>query len=471
MASLRLALKASMQEVAALESSGSSCEEEYEFSWQASACSSSSSSSVEDCEFFGEQMLLPDRIATTPIDADNGGSSDVFPGLAQPNIPFVLPFTIRLRLNGRLLPKAIQTNKTNLFTKKARISKNNKKGLSSPATKRVAALKLTPAAEPRNILRELPEGSIPGHQNDFLKDLNGEPRGVFLTLDGEDIQILNLLCSAYREAESKLGQVQNYTKNLLHYNLKSPGFPTVPGSDDRELFTEFDPDYVLQIETLFSLKIHNALSDMGYCSDDQSIQMFLSFLKTLRTEVQPPHIDFQWEDINPADFKARHPRSYRNNYKEWVPFIALFPLTKDGMTIQVWHARDNKHNQPACPADETGVVVDIPFGTVLLLRADVVHAGGFLSAVSGNPRGHFYIYKTPRAVQHSYPLSNCYECSVDNQRIPLLAFYKHNAEIEGTQNVRFVRFNLLKQNKKKIVSGEQQTIRENGVQGVLVNSS
>ena len=62
---------------------------------------------------------------------------------------------------------------------------------------------------------------------------------------------------------------------------------------------------------------------------------------------------------------------------------------------------------------------------MLLLRADVVHAGGFATAASGNPRGHCYIYKTPRGAAHSYPLSNCYDVEWKGKTVPLMSYYKH----------------------------------------------
>ena len=58
-------------------------------------------------------------------------------------------------------------------------------------------------------------------------------------------------------------------------------------------------------------------------------------------------------------------------YKESVPFVALFPLSKEGMTVEVWNAR-TKHDAPRCNDDKTGVLVNISYGQILLLRGDVV---------------------------------------------------------------------------------------------------
>jgi len=283
---------------------------------------------------------------------------------------------------------------------------------------------------------EAPSLSNSENGHSFLKDVNGDPRGVFVTLVGAEQDVLRMLRGAYKEVDEKrkqLGQVQRYTQNLLHYNLGSPGFPVAPGSEDRELFSSFKPSDVLKMEAMVTLKLRDALMDIGYCAPDQSLQLYLSFLKTLESKVQPPHIDFKWEKISPPDFKKR-PRSFKDNYKEWVPFIALFPLTNDGMTVEVWNAR-TRHDVPQCEEDRKGYLIHIPYGKILLLRADVVHAGAFATSASGNPRGHFYIYKTPRGLQHPYPLANCYEGFIDGVPVNLCDHYKHSSECEQIQSV------------------------------------
>jgi hypothetical protein len=162
------------------------------------------------------------------------------------------------------------------------------------------------------------------------------------------------------------------------------------------------------------------------CTEKQEIQLYLSFMKTLMTNVQEPHIDYKWPDVEPSEFhQNKPPRGFVvGNYKEWVPFIALFPVTTDGMTVEIWNAR-SRHNHPESEHDKKGCLVHIPYGKILLLRADVVHAGGFKTAASGNPRCHFYVYKTPNGVAHSTPLSNSYHIEEDNWRVQLADYYKH----------------------------------------------
>ena len=269
----------------------------------------------------------------------------------------------------------------------------------------------------------------------ILNDTDGKARGAFLSLKRKHRSALLFLQQVYNicEHRKKLRPVQQYTQNLLHYNLQSPGFPVLPGLADHELFSLFPIKHVLEMHAIFDVNIKEQLTSMGYCSKTQNLELHLSFLKTLETKVQPPHIDFQWQNISPKDFH-KTPRSYKGNYKEWVPFIALFPLTQDGMKVEVWNAR-SEHDVPECEEDKTGVVVNIPFGEILLLRADVVHAGGFAPSPSGNPRGHFYIYKTPHGALHSYPLSNSYDAEIRGELHFLHEFYKHCSECAETSTV------------------------------------
>jgi hypothetical protein len=254
---------------------------------------------------------------------------------------------------------------------------------------------------------------------------------VYVTLaEAKEQEVLQMLLHAFNEVEKRqqFGHVQSYTRNLLHRAFGSPGFPVAVGTEGREIFSAFEPNYVKSMEAMIAMKLQKALMEIDYCAQDQSLQLYLSFLKTLESKVQPPHIDFKWEQISPANFKKR-PRSFKDNYKEWVPFIALFPLTNDGMTVEVWNAR-TRHDVLQCEEDQTGHLIHIPYGKILLLRSDVVHAGALATSASGNPRGHFYIYKTPRGLQHPYPLTNCYEGIVDGRKVALSEYYKHCSECE-----------------------------------------
>ena len=189
----------------------------------------------------------------------------------------------------------------------------------------------------------------------------------------------------------RLVPVQTFFPNLLNYLLRSPGLPTLSDVFDSDVFRAAGKKKVNKIERDFKNLIKQTLEEMGYPCVGQEIEFYLSFMKTLRrTIVQDPHIDFKFETVDPwyvDDSCSTRPRSKRGRkleYKERVPFIAFFPLTPDGMAVEVWEAREN-HRE-----GRDGVLVHIPFGSMMIARGDVVHAGGFRNSSSGNPRCHLY---------------------------------------------------------------------------------
>ena len=103
-----------------------------------------------------------------------------------------------------------------------------------------------------------------------------------------------------------------------------------------------------------------------------------------------PHIDFLPQTVDPwyvdesPAARRRTGRGKRLGYKERVPFIAFFPLTPDGMAVEVWEARDDHR------CGRPGVLVHIPYGCMMMARGDVVHAGGFSNSSRGNPRCPLY---------------------------------------------------------------------------------
>lgn len=158
---------------------------------------------------------------------------------------------------------------------------------------------------------------------------------------------------------------------------------------DSNIFRAFGKAKVKRIEKTLKDLIRETLERMGYPCDGQEISFYLSFMKTKkRTIVQDPHIDFKWETVDPwyiDDSPARKSKRGRKlDYKERTPFIAFFPLTPDGMAVEVWQARDDHRT------GRDGVLVHIPFGCMMIARGDVVHAGGFSSSSHGNPRSHLY---------------------------------------------------------------------------------
>ena len=65
-------------------------------------------------------------------------------------------------------------------------------------------------------------------------------------------------------------------------------------------------------------------------------------------------------------------------------FIGFFPLTTKGMFLQVW-----QNKMPKQRVD--GQMLFVPYGNLLLVPSDTIHAGGFKSSDNGNLRFHLYI--------------------------------------------------------------------------------
>ena len=98
---------------------------------------------------------------------------------------------------------------------------------------------------------------------------------------------------------------------------------------------------------------------------------------------QKPHLDFPNANL------MKHAR---------VPYILHLPLCEEGLSLQVWKCWDGAQNDNVCPK-----LILVPFGTALLLRADLYHAGCYGS--KGNMRLHGMILppdlpRETRSLQH-----------------------------------------------------------------------
>ena len=162
---------------------------------------------------------------------------------------------------------------------------------------------------------------------------------------------------------------------------------------------------------------------MGYCALYQNIEFWVSFLRSLAEIVQEPHTDIIPEDyIDIVSVSVSGKTGYRTMkcFKHEVSFITFFPLSEDGMKIKIWDKGQS----------EKGKVVFVPFKTLLVLRGDVAHAGGFLVGNNFDPRGHSYIYKHPHGVTRSVKLMNWYDTRDGKTRLETI--YAHSDEVKVT---------------------------------------
>ena len=96
-------------------------------------------------------------------------------------------------------------------------------------------------------------------------------------------------------------------------------------------------------------------------------QYRLSFMNTEgKTNTQRPHFDFPWQGLE--------------SITEPMPYLGVFPLTEEGMFLQIWLQEGD------------GTIVSIPYGRLLIVPGSCIHGGGFKSCPGGNPRVPFYMF-------------------------------------------------------------------------------
>ena len=165
-----------------------------------------------------------------------------------------------------------------------------------------------------------------------------------------------------------LSLLQNYNNNNNNNNNNTN--TTNCGGDDDEMEIQKN---IVEFERCMSETIGCSMTNMVYQG---------SFMKTEKTVPQPPHVDFQWDILD--------------MWKEKL-FIGFFPLTKEGMFLQVW-------NDNTCSTNEerNGRIVFIPYGRFLIVPSDTIHGGGFKVGNGGNLRFHMYI-ATDKNVLPQFP--------------------------------------------------------------------
>jgi hypothetical protein len=107
-----------------------------------------------------------------------------------------------------------------------------------------------------------------------------------------------------------------------------------------------------------------------------------SFMRTESTIYQPAHVDYDYPILEQYGHKL---------------FLAFFPLTEEGVYLQVWQEPSEEDSIGGDLIE--GTVVFIPYGKMLMLPSETIHGGGFKRGVSGNLRFHLYIALEEEEVQ------------------------------------------------------------------------
>jgi hypothetical protein len=122
---------------------------------------------------------------------------------------------------------------------------------------------------------------------------------------------------------------------------------------------------------MYQMQTQHGLSHLGV--EDQDLQALVpahehlgSFLTTESTVPQPAHVDFPWKVLEDTTI------STQGGSKKTDLSLGFFPLTAEGMFLQVWPRQDDP-----CVSEIPGHLVFIPLGKLLVLPASTIHGGGF----------------------------------------------------------------------------------------------
>ena len=156
---------------------------------------------------------------------------------------------------------------------------------------------------------------------------------------------------------NKMSTVADFNDNLFYHMQQERGL---------RHFAGLNADHVDELEATL-----NANEYLG------------SFLTTKSSLPQPPHVDYPWEVLSEhADNDSLR--------------IGFFPLTKEGMFLQVWPTVELPPPATTEPEPIEGQVIFIPHKKLLTVPASTIHGGGFRTTphtnhTSGNLRFHLYI--------------------------------------------------------------------------------
>jgi hypothetical protein len=240
----------------------------------------------------------------------------------------------------------------------------------------------------------------------------------------EDLGILTYLQEAWQTLMTKTRTVSQTDSNLVQLPMEAEGVPVLRGwreTKDKSAWAEGRLKAILETE-LQSCDLMESSDFQDANNKPQTLAFYLTLLRTDgKTVPQDPHIDFKWTSVEEEAMSVvRHCKDKKYNHV--VPLIALFPLTKEGMIVEIWP------DEPVT-GDKVGQLVQIKYGSILILRGDVVHAGGFCSGPGGNPRAHMYLYRGP-GKSHDHPTSNLFH---DRLGVPLRDTYLHCNQVAALE--------------------------------------
>lgn len=205
-----------------------------------------------------------------------------------------------------------------------------------------------------------------------------------------------------------IGPIGIYSAFLNYSYAKRGTSPSGIAKDNQEVLEALDQKIKEQL--------HSPTGPWGGANRDglmlSHFSCYLSALLTIGDRIadepyQRPHKDVPTDRLpSKGEDLIRH------------PCLGFVPSSQSGMFLQIWPP-NSRHGDPT--THYTGEVVYVPSGFMLFLPGDVMHGGGFTTALDGNPRLHFVFFSAPAADvlfknEYRHPYSSteyseyCYDC-------------------------------------------------------------
>jgi hypothetical protein len=172
--------------------------------------------------------------------------------------------------------------------------------------------------------------------------------------------------------------VADFNDNLAYSMQATRGIPALTSSTTANMPRQEWIREIAQLETTLQETLQSP-----------TVQLQASFIKTLHQTIpQPAHVDYPWQTL--AGLAADD------------LFLAFFPLTSQGMILQLWP--NDVATKGACHTHTPvpGQLVFVPLDKMLIVPSHTIHGGGFKTIScpnrqrqcqlqQGNVRFHLYI--------------------------------------------------------------------------------
>jgi hypothetical protein len=165
-----------------------------------------------------------------------------------------------------------------------------------------------------------------------------------------------------RQRMTELSSMKTCYYHQLHWKRGSGNSSHINESDWKDS-PLLDPTTSIMLESYLTLLSNSLASATGW---NNIYQTLCSVIETDKAGHQAPHLD---------------DKGCLEKEEKYRPFILHHPLCEEGSTLQIWFPNNKGTNSPS--------FVHIPFGTALVLRGDVLHAGSY--GKKGNIRFHAHL--------------------------------------------------------------------------------